>query len=238
MGGLFKRKPKADYRFLPRYPGTRLRMVTEQSGNAMRMMAVGSSQWFNPASPSDRSLTLQTALPPMVETDSLEILQTLQNQQHAPRNGFVVYQHWWEPSASGGRPVGALKPDQVAPIAAALRGGPTRHFILVTGGFVERSIQRLGLELQGHDLDTLGLFWYFSGDDISDVPSAAQEIVETCKLLKVKRLSILTGAFNQDIERKLAQGLGKLEACGIFQKDDGARYPRFPSPTLDRITGP
>ncbi len=230
MGGLFRKKvPQVEYRFLPQYPRQPRRMVTQQEGRVISVGAVGSSQWFHPRSPSDLALTLYPELPALAETDSLELLPTLKS---AP---FIIYQHWWESGPSGARPVGALKADQVEPIAVALRGGQTRNLMLVTAGFVEKAIQRLGLELQGHDLDYLGLFWCFSGDDISDVPSAAAEIVETCKLLKVKRLAIVTAAFNGAIEKKLADGLGKLEACGVFRQDDGARYPRFPSPLLDRL---
>lgn len=230
MGGLFRKKgPRVEYRFLPRYPRQPMRMVTEQKGNAIGIGAVGSSQWFNPRSPSDLALTLYPEPPALAETDGLDQLKLLRETP------FIIYQHWWEPGPSGSRPVGAMKADQVEPIAAALRGSKTRNLMLVTAGFVEKSIARLGLELQGHDLDYLGLCWYFSGDDISDVPSAPAEIVETCKLLKVRRLAILTGAFNGAIEKKLADGLGKLEACGIFRKDDAARYPRFPTPLLDRL---
>lgn len=232
MGSLFSKKnPPADYRFIP-YSPKRLKIGPIDRGDGtITFGAVGSAQWFNPASASDRQLTTYDTLPPMVETDSLEALGQLRD----PKDQFVVYQHWWPASPDGSRPLGAMKVDHVAPLVKAIKGGPIRQFMLVTGGFVGGAIRALGQQLQGHDLEYLGLFWYYSGDDITDDAGFPDEIAETCKALKVQRLSILTAAFNARVEEKLAQGLKGLKKCRVFEKDDAARYPAFRTPKLDSL---
>jgi len=148
----------------------------------------------------------------------------------------VIYQHFNPPTAAGLRPVGSMRVDAAEPVAAALRGGPTRSLILVTGGFMRGAITAFGQALEGHELDLLGLFWYYSGDDITDDPKYAEEIADACRRLRVKKLTILTGALNESTETRLASGLAPLadlRVCRLFEKDEGARYRPFPTPKIE-----
>lgn len=225
MGGLFgKKAPPADYQFHPHSP-RRLQMGPIDKGDVVVFGAVGSAQWFNPASPADRRLTTYDPLPPLVETDSLSRLQELKHE-------FIIYQHWWPETEEGYRPVGAMRADHAGPLAAALKGGPTRRLMLITGGFVPGAIRALGEQLEGHDLEYLGLFFYYSGDDITDDAGYPDEIADACRRLHVRRLVLLTSAFNEGVEAKLAEGLKGLEVCRVFEKDEAARYPQYKTPRL------
>lgn len=209
-----------------------------QDNGAVAFGATGSAPWFNPRSESDRAVLMRTPTH-LLETDDPRVLAEIGGAKYAPHHEFVLYQPWREPGAGGNlRPLGALTQSMTPAIGAALAGGPVKHLFLITGGIFPGALTALRESLQGHRLETLGLFWYFSGDDITDEPRVVDEIVSLCQACQTERLSLLTAAVDSVVEGRLVKGLANAPAmkeCVVFEKDDDARYPRFRTPSLDAL---
>jgi hypothetical protein len=78
-----------------------------------------------------------------------------------------------------------------------------------------------------------------SGDDITDEPENVDDIAYVANKLNIKRLSILTGAFNEECHDRLAENLKEnksLQYFCVFENDDSEQWPCFPTPKIDAIT--
>lgn len=206
-------------------------------GGAMVYGALGSAPWFNPGSKSDRKV-LMGDHQAVLETDDPAVLAALRGAKYAPHHGTVLYQPWREPDPRGVRLLGAMTPEMATVAGEALRGGPVEHLYLVTGGILSGALLELRNALRGHRLKTLGVFWYFSGDDMTDDPRVVDDIVALAQSSGTERLSILTAAVDSVVEQRLARGLEEsplVRECSVFEKDDQARYARFRTPDLDKL---
>lgn len=226
-----------DAAFHPRF-AERFHLGAVPMDGAIGFGARGSAPWFNPNSENDRRLLMSTPAA-LLETDSPQVLKDIAKPKYAPHNQFVLYQPWREPSSPGNvRLLGALTESMAPEIGAALVGGPVKHFFLITGGVFPGALTALKNALQGHRLETLGLFWYYSGDDMTDDPRVVEDLVGLCQACKTERLSLLTAAVDSVVERRLADGLLNapyMREVSVFEKDDHARYPRFRTPMLEAM---
>ena len=198
--------------------------------------ATGSARWLDPKSESDLKV-LMCQPSSLLETDDPKVLANIDEARYRPHSDVVVYQPWREPAeGSNLRLLGALTEEMTKDIGDALAGSPVKHFYLVTGGVFPGALRAMREAMQGHRLKTLGLFWYYSGDDMTDDPSVVDELVDLCQACQVERLSLLTAAVDSVVEKRLVDGLEKmsqLRECSVFEKDDNTRYPRFRTPMLD-----
>lgn len=205
--------------------------------NAFGFGAVGSSAWFNPRSPYDSELLLSEPSQ-LMETDSLEVLSKAGEPEYRGQSEFVLYQPWREPNNNGARMLGAMNSSMANQIGRAVKGSPIRNFFLISGGFSRGSVSALDKALGGHQLETLGLFWFFSGDDITDDPFIIEEITALCRNSKVQKLSLLTAVMNSKSESLLIEGLAaapSVKQCAVFEKDDKANYRPFELLALDEF---
>lgn len=199
--------------------------------------ALGSAPWFNPRSEADRRVLMEDH-PAVLETDDPAVLTALGQEPCAPHSHALLYQPWREPDERGVRLLGALTGEMARATGEALKGSPVEHLYLVTGGILPGALTELRNALGGHRLKTLGVFWYFSGDDMTDDPRVVDDIVALCQSSGTERLSILTAAVDAVVEQRLTRGLEEaplLTECSVFEKDDQARYNRFRTPTLDAL---
>ena len=230
------KQPPLDAKFVGEYSTAfNLGPVPLQNG-AVAFGATGSGNWFSAASPTDRQV-LMWQPPALLETDSLKVLQTISQARYAPHNRCVLYQPWRAPSEPPEvRWLGAMTPEMARPIGQAVHGSPIEHFYLITGGIAVGALNALSDALAGHQLQSLGLFWYFSGDDLTDEPRVLDELGALCTACGARRLSLLSAAIDTASEERLVDGLRAaplLEECSVFEKDDQASYGRFRTPTLD-----
>lgn len=232
------RPPAIDAVFHPRFPDSFSLGAVPMDNGAVSFGATGSAPWFNPRSESDRNVLMSTP-GHVLETDCPKVLADISSAKYAPHNSFVLYQPWREPTNSSSlRMLGALTQSMAPAIGKALVGGPVRHLFLVTGGIVPGALTALRDALQGHRLETIGLFWYYSGDDMTDDPRVVDDLVELCQASKTERLSLLTAAVDAVVENRLVKGFENaplMRECSVFEKDDHARYPRFRTPMLDAL---
>lgn len=217
-----------------RYPN-RLKIGPVSIGDAVLYGAAGSAAWYNPDSASDRRLLFEWEQA-VLETDCPKVLRASRQSDFAPHHQFLIYQAWRPEVQPGVRPVGAMNPALGKEIGEALAGGPTQHLVLVTGGFMSGSLAALGESLAGHKLQTLGLCWHFSGDDITDDLELLPEIMSLCTRCQVERLTVLTGAMSEAVEERLVFLLKdtKLKQIRIAEKDDDATYPLYQTAKLDQ----
>jgi hypothetical protein len=230
--------PAIDAVFHARFPERfQINQFQHESGGLV-YGAVGSAPWFNARSESDRNLLMRTPTH-LLETDDPQVLANIGSARYAPHHEFILYQPWREPVAGGNvRLLGTLTREMSPAIGAALAGSPVKHFFLITGGIGSGALTALRDSLQGHRLLTLGLFWYYSGDDMTDDPRVVEEIVSLCQASQTERLSLLTAAVDSAVEDRLVKGFTEvpsLRECSVFEKDDHARYPRFRTPGLDAL---
>ena len=229
--------PKIDCAFAPfsRAP-FRIGPVPLGEG-AVGFGAVGSAPWFNPVSAADRRLLLSSPSA-VLETDSLDVLKQIGSSELQPHAEFLIYQPWREPLDNGARMLGALVESMAQPIGEAVKGSPVRNLFLVSGGFSNGGLTSLEKHLGGHKLDSLGLFWYYSGDDITDDLRVIDEIASLCRSSSAKRLSLLTAEMSDSAEERLVKQLETVPSitkCVVFEKDDNARYKPFSTPSLDAL---
>ncbi len=226
---------QVDFRFCPRF-SHRFSVVPAEWNGGTYSAGDGSAAWFNPRSQADLSILLSRPQA-LMETDDPQVLARIGDPQYAPHHQFVLYQPWREPlQGTSKRLLGASMPDMLGPAGQSLKGSPVRHLFLITGGIFRGALAALSQGLAGHSLETLGLVWHFTGDDITDVPTMADEIADCCAACNVQRLSLLTAAMNRQVEQQLANRLAQLPQllqCQIFEKDRSSSYPRFPTPILE-----
>jgi hypothetical protein len=231
--------PTIDAVFYPRFPQQRFSLgAVPLDGGAVSFGATGSAAWFNPRLEADRHVLMSTPTH-LLETDSPKVLSEIAQAKYAPHNEFVLYQPWREPNGDSNlRMLGALTESMTPAIGSALSGGPVKHFFLITGGIFPGALTALRDSLNGHRLETLGLFWYYSGDDMTDDPRVVDDLIGLCQACKTERLSLLTAAVDSVVEDRLVKGFANaplMKECSVFEKDDNARYPRFRTPTLDAL---
>lgn len=221
-----------DYRFEPRF-AHRLHIVPVKQGANTYSGADGSVAWFNPRSGSDVKL-LMGAATGVLETDDPAVLGRLE-----PSDECVFYQPWREPVEGGTvRLVGATVADMLVPAGQRLAGSGVRHLFLVTGGVFRGALGAFHQALAGHPLETFGIVWHFTGDDISDVPTMVEEIAGLAAACAVRKLSLVTTAFTSRIEKQMVECFGRvpsLRECSVWEKDKASKYPRYPSPLLDAL---
>ena len=201
--------------------------------------------WFDPDSPNDLKVTTYSELQEPIEVDTINALRSSQSETFHPHNEFVIYQQWGKNLPDGGRYYYWLDIDTATTVAEIIKGGPTHKLILMCTTFQPGAIQRFAealvqdqLDNSGSQLEYLGLFWYFSGDDITDNPECATEIAYAANSLQLKRLSILTGAFNSECEDHLVEGLRQnstLECLSVFYKDEQYIWEQIPTPRVDEM---
>lgn len=169
----------------------------------------------------------------------------MQSDKYSPGNEFIIYQQWGPTRADGGRSYLWLDIPTAERLAEGISKGFTKNLILVCTMFEPGSIQRFADVLVGSNssaspsLDLLGLFWYFSGDDITDEPENVDDIAYAVNKLNIKRLSILTRVFNDECHGRLAENLKEnksLQYFSVFENDDSEQWPPFPTPEIDAIT--
>lgn len=203
------------------------------------------SPWFDPRSPHDLKVTTYSEPQDPVEVDTIENLRLSQSNLYSPRNQFVVYQQWAERLPEGGRHYLALTVPAAAAVAEIIRGGATRNLILLCTTFMPGAIRCFVDALTQNEapdsapqLEFLGLFWYFSGDDITDEPEHSADVAYAANRLRLKRLSVLTGAFNNGCEDLLVSGLQQnttLEHFGVFHKTEQYTWGQIPTPRVDAL---
>ena len=170
----------------------------------------------------------------VLETDDPAVLGRLE-----PSDECVFYQPWREPVEGGTvRLVGATVADMLVPAGQRLAGSGVRHLFLVTGGVFRGALGAFHQALAGHPLETFGIVWHFTGDDISDVPTMVEEIAGLAAACAVRKLSLVTTAFTSRIEKQMVECFGRvpsLRECSVWEKDKASKYPRYPSPLLDAL---
>jgi hypothetical protein len=201
--------------------------------------------WFDPSSPYDLKVTTYSEPQDPIEVDTIENLRLSQSNLYAPRNQFIVYQQWGERLPEGGRPYLALTVPAAVAVAEILRGGSTRNLILLCTTFMPGAIRAFVDTLIQNEapdsapqLEFLGFFWYFSGDDITDEPEHSADVAYAANRLRLKRLTVLTGAFNSECEDLLVAGLQQnttLEYFGVFHKTEQYTWEQIPTPQVDAL---
>ncbi len=229
-------EPTLDFVFHPQFQEPFHLGAMPIEGGSIAFGATGSASWFSPTSASDRQVLMREPHT-LLETDSYQILETISDKRYAPHHRTVVYQPWRAASQNGKvRWLGAMTAEMGTAIGKAVSLSPIQHLYLVTGGIAVGALDALKQALDEHPLETLGLFWYFSGDDMTDEPAVMDEVAALCAASSTKRLSILSAAVDSVSENRLVQGLAAaplLKECSVFEKDDHAQYPRFRTPMLD-----
>jgi hypothetical protein len=205
--------------------------------------------WFDPQSFSDQKLTTYRENQQPLEVDSMDSLKITQIDSFSPWNRFVVYQQWGDEALHGGRYYHWLDKKTAGLVAKTINGGPTKNIIFLCTMFEPGAIRYFAdILLNGSSrneqapIDMLGLFWCFNGASVTDEPENVEDIAYTIDRMQLKRLSILTGHFDNEFENALADRLldknnTSLEHFGVFQKDDSYQWPRFPTPRMDAMVG-
>ncbi|MBT9582133.1 hypothetical protein IV102_02220 [bacterium] len=224
-----------NYVFLPRFQH-RLRIGPVEMGPNTYSGADGSVAWFNPHSEADVKL-LMGQPEAVLETDDPGVLAKIGDNQYHPHSQFVLYQPWREPVENRTvRLIGAMVASMSGPAGESLAKSHVKHFFFVTGGVFRGSLGAFKEGLAGHQLETLGIVWHFTGDDITDVPTMVEEIADLARACSVQKLSLVTAAFNRGVERQMVQHFAtvpSLRQCSVWREDRGATYPRFNTPKLD-----
>lgn len=217
-----------NYRSYQRYQDE-LMICDVRDGCTIHSAADGSTTWINPSDPEDIKLLLQTPAA-LMETDDFCVLRDIKNPKYEPYNQCLVYQPWPEPrEGSGLRLFEAVTTTVARRIGECISGSPVRHLFLVVVGINVGALAELVQGLNGHQLDTLGLAWYFSGEDITDDPSMASQIGELCKACKNSRLLLLTPGWYEYLEKNFIsafEDVATLKECRVFwTKSNGVHRP-------------
>ena len=200
--------------------------------------------FFDFRSAADQRLTTYEGMLPL-EVDTPEGLARTQDHPFATGADFVVYQNWGpiirDPQGRPGRTFLWLAEERARELAEHLRGGPTTKLWLVVTMFGPGALRAFADALGPGQLEMLGLLWYFSGDDFTDEVENAADVAYLTRTLGLRRLSILTAAWSDACEHRLAdalEGYEDLEALGVHEKDDGATWPRIATPRLQALCRP
>lgn len=188
----------------------------------------GSQPWLTIWKNEDQ-LTLDDR-PCLLEVDSLERLRASGDAAYAPYHKFVAYQHLSAVDAMGIRGYEPLRVEDVPELAAAIQESAAESLILLAAGFQAGALTALADRLEGLKFRTLGCCWCFSGENLTDDSTVAEEIVYAARTLKCQRLSVLTSALDNACRRILADGLRgcpELEVYRVFARDEEGRYPAF-----------
>ncbi|NLO91110.1 MAG: hypothetical protein GX410_03845 [Elusimicrobia bacterium] len=198
--------------------------------------------WFNPYSDNDWKTTTYDSKKPFVEVDSIEGLMTAMKPEFKPYNSFVIFQQWGPEDKDGNRAYSWLSRPATEQLARALAAGDVRSIILLCTTFEPGAIRAFADTLaslrkpdDGSVLEMLGLFWYFSGDTVVDSPELLDEAAYAVNKLGLSRLSLLSGEFDAECERRLLhslEGNTKLQWLGVFGKDEAMSWPAFKTPGL------
>ena len=201
--------------------------------------------WFNPESPADWKVTANQEPKPFAEVDSPANLLKAQGAEFTPYNRFVIYQQWGPVPDDGSRAYFWLSRQAAQELAEIVASGPAQELILVCTTFEPGAIRAFADALaarrkpeNGVVLDTLGLFWYFSGDTAEDSPEILDEAAYAADKLGLNRLSILSGGFPPDAQQRLAAGLKgntTLKWFGAFSRDEAMTWPDYPMPQIQAL---
>ncbi len=187
----------------------------------------GSSPWLTPWK-GEAALTLEER-PCVLEVDSLERLRASGDAAYAPYHKFVAYQHLG-PMEQGTRGYEPLRGENVPELAAALQESAAESLLLLAAGFQPGTIRALADRLDGLTFRTLGFLWCFSGENLTDDASVAEEIAYAARTLHCRRLSILTSSLDGACRKLLADGFSncpELELYRVFARDEERTYPAF-----------
>lgn len=145
--------------------------------------------------------------------DSIKSLRVILSNSVELSDKIVLYQHWGSDIKSKEgiqcRVYSWLDKKTSKKIARIIKKSSIKNIILFFSAIESGSIRVFTDTLNSHQLDMLGLFWSLSGDNITDSKESISDIVYAVDRLSVKRLSILTGDFDNDCEMKFTEKLEK-----------------------------
>lgn len=229
--------PLVNYRSYLRYQDE-LMICDVRDGCTIQSAADGSTTWINPSDPEDVKLLLQGP-EYLMETDDFSVLQDIDNPKYEPYSQCLVYQPWPEPrEGSDLRLFEAVTPKVARRMGECISGSPVRHLFLVFVGMHAGALAELIQGLNGHKLDTLGLAWYFSGEDITDDKAMASQIGDTCKACKNARLLLLTPGWYEYLEKNLLsafEGVPTLKECRVFWTKSNNIHRPIQTKALDAL---
>jgi len=198
------------------------------SGRPVPAGLEGSHPWLTTWKEEAR-LTLEER-PCLLEVDSTERLRASGDAAYAPYHKFVAYQHLGPVDALGIRGYEPLRLEDVPELAAALQESAAESLVLLSAGYQPGTLRALADRLDGLKFRTLGFCWSFSGENLTDDSSLAEEVVYAARTLKCQRLCVLTSALDNACRKILADGLRgcpELELYRVFARDEEGRYPAF-----------
>lgn len=226
MGGLFKRKP-------PPPPPAR-NLWTDGQGGASVITGFRHAQpWFGDSQADYRVFFWDLGSIPTIETDEVGIVEIILRKPEMAPFTMVIYQNFLR-ERNGSLVCFWFDKARARELAAAIKGSQVRHLFVLCSTFETGALAELARGLTPHTLDSLGVFYCFTGDDLTDDADHPEEIGATARNLKVRRLSVFTSAFNESCEEGLLRGLAgwKLEVCRIAERDEANMYPLFSTPRL------
>lgn len=196
--------------------------------------------WFNCNEPNDQKLTISSeAITEFYDIDLIDTFETLQNDKYDPKNNFVFYQQWGPVEQGVGRSYYWLDIKTAERLGKAINAGYVKSLIIICTTFQKDAIRKLADTINSNvSLDLLGFFWYFSGDSIVDEAEHAMDIGYLAEKVYVKRISILTGEYNNKLDDIFIAGFQRaqsLEKFAVFQVDDEGTWPQIPTPKVDEL---
>lgn len=190
--------------------------------------------WFGDSQADYRVFFWDLGACPTVETDELGMLKLILSKPEMARFQMVIYQNFLR---ERGGSLAAFWFDKATAreLAQAVKGSQVRHLFILCTTFEEGALTELAGALSPQTLESLGIFYCFSGDDLTDEAGHPEEIGAAARSLKVRRLCVFTAAFNDHCEESLLRGLGdwRLAVCRVAERDEANLYPLFPTPRLD-----
>lgn len=211
-------------------------------GQCIDVLGLCQKPWFDPGSEADQKLLLSPKPLVPLEVDTFEGLLRVLQPDLSPTNAAVVYQNWGDsvvaPDGSSARPFKWLSKERASEVGRALKGGPVRTFVFIVTMFGPGALRAFADALGPGQLSMLGLFWYLSGDDVTDEEENAADIGYAATTLGVERLSVLTGAFDGGCDERLAAalaGASRLRRCRVFRKDEGNTWPAMAAPKVAAV---
>jgi len=211
------------------------------------------SPFFDVNAPNDQRLTTYPEPLKPLETDTPKFLKLIAATQFHPINRAIAYQNWGadvqDASGQMSRPYKWFDRAAADQLSDALAGSMVRQLFLIFTMFEPGALLYFANKLrdkrnaarptsgQGPKpkvgaplLDMLGLWWAFSGDDMTDEASIPGEVAKAASILGLERLSLLTREFNGAIESALAEGFKsapRLKTIRVFRRDDENSWPEI-----------